>query len=136
MLFSHQSTLLQCSQDFRCHANGSHRELLMLVAGVPQRDALETAGAQLVSDCCRAALKQYPRPLAEEQEFLANANKRAGEAGGVGGDRDTPTQAAAKRAFWASSIRVQEQKILHRTIFILQDAHGVSAAKRVLAQRT
>ncbi len=106
-----------------------------MIAGVPQRQALEQAGAQQVSDCCRAALKQYTRPLAEEQEFLANANRRAGEAGGVGGDKDTPTQAAAKRAFWASSIRVQEQKILYRTIFMLQEEHGLSAAKRALAQR-
>ena len=104
-------------------------------AGVVRRQELEQAGAQQVSDCCRAALKQYPRPLAEEQKFLAAANKRAGEAGGVGGDKDSPTQAAAKRAFWASSIRVQEQKILHRTIFILQESYGLSAAKRALAQR-
>ena len=100
-----------------------------------KRKELEQAGAQQVSNCCRAALKQYPRPLAEEQQFLAAANKRAGEAGGVGGGKDTPTQAAAKRAFWASSIRVQEQKILHRTVFILQESYGLTAAKKALAQR-
>ena len=71
--------------------------------------------------------------------FQSCANRRASRAGKAGDVRKIgigPSRMQPSAHFWASSICVQRQQILHRTIFMLQEAHGVSAAKEVLAQRT